>query len=481
MPGAGVAFGPFQFDLRSRRLLRSGTAVLLPDRQLDLLSALVANPGAVLTKDHLTETAWRDVAVGDNSLAQAISQLRATLDPDDRDRYIATVTGRGYRFVAPVLPLADGATDAELDALLAPHRALIEGRAALETLERTHIANARSTFERLVSRHADDPTFHIGLANACALQYESTRADAAPDLDALQLSVTHARQACRLYPAHGEAWATLGFVLERTGAADDALAALRRATTLEPDNWQHHLRLAAGSWGEQRLRAARRTIALMGECALADFLAATVYVARGRLTEAERDIDAGLAAMPWEPTAGSRFAPVALYWLKGLLCLARADEETAMAAFEKELALEPHGQLYARECCANTWYAIGAYHLRRRDESAARAAFEQTVARVPLHLMAHAALASMGARRDGHEPAAEKTVTVDLAMAQAIGLVGGGDPVAAANLVAAALESAPPGNAGWLVPIEPLLGVHHGDHARLAWKPVLNVLRSRAS
>jgi hypothetical protein len=74
------------------------------------------------------------------------------------------------------------------------------------------IAQARVTFDRLLAKHPHDATFHVGLANACALEFDARRADARPDVDSLQFAVTHAREACRLSPSYGEAWATLGFV-----------------------------------------------------------------------------------------------------------------------------------------------------------------------------------------------------------------------------------------------------------------------------
>ena len=91
---------------------------------------------------------------------------------------------------------------------------------------------------------------HIGLANACVMQFEMTRADPVPDTAALGLAVRHAREACRLDPQSGEAWATLGFVLDRTRGRVDALAAAKRAVALEPDNWRHHFRLACAGWGK---------------------------------------------------------------------------------------------------------------------------------------------------------------------------------------------------------------------------------------
>ena len=78
-PGNQLAFGPFVLDTAARRLTRDGTEVLLGPRQFDLLCVLTARPGEVLSKDHLTDSAWHGVAVTTNSLDQAISALRRTL------------------------------------------------------------------------------------------------------------------------------------------------------------------------------------------------------------------------------------------------------------------------------------------------------------------------------------------------------------------------------------------------------------------
>jgi hypothetical protein len=170
------------------------------------------------------------------------------------------------------------------------------------------------------------------------------------------------------------------------------------------------------------------------------------------------------------------FSTVAICWLKGLLWLARGAKAEALAAFERELQLESRGHLYARECCANTWYAIGAVHLRRGDSGPARAAFEQTLTRVPRHPLARAAMVLLGKSLDADlESGAPESMEGVLARAVVLGRSG--DVDAAAALVGRALSSAPPGNAGWLIPVEPLLGV---QHARDAWKDVLVQLRGRA-
>ena len=112
---------------------------------------------------------------------------------------------------------------------------------------------ARRDFEQVLDAFPDHATAHVGLANAHAMRFETTRADPQPDRSALEKAGHHAREACRLDSGSAEAWATRGFVLGCTGERVDALAALRRAVTLEPDNWRHHFRLGYASWGDERL------------------------------------------------------------------------------------------------------------------------------------------------------------------------------------------------------------------------------------
>jgi tetratricopeptide (TPR) repeat protein len=322
------------------------------------------------------------------------------------------------------------------------------------------------------------------------MQFEMTRTDRAPDAHALATALHHAQEACRLDPEYGEAWATLGFVLERTGRHADALAASRRAVALEPDNWRHHLRLSYASWGEERLREARRTLALLPGFPLAHWLAATVYVARQALPEAERELAAGIAAQVGEDSGQPRFSGVALHWLLGLIHLKQGDEGRALEEFELELSHESGGHLYARECCANTWYAIGALKLGQGRRAEAATAFQEAIERLPLHQMARVGLAvlSSAAGANKSSPAGPMTESphsasfgVEIAFARAAHLVLTAGPSAraeAAGLIDEALANAGEGSAGWLLPIEPLLGVR-ADPA--PWASALARVRNRAA
>ena len=240
--GGRFVFASFELDPSRRRLLASGEPVVIPERHLDVLGLLVARAGQIVSKDDLIRAGWQDVAVGDNSLEQAISSLRRRLGTNvDGTALIATVPRRGYRLTAVVSRTAARESEAGLEALLVPHRAFIEGRAALESLAADQVSGARGVFTTVVRDAPEYAAAHVGLANACVMQYEMTRADAQPDAAALAQAERHAREACRLDPQSAEAWATLGFVLDRTGHNLDARAASNRAVSLEPDNWRHSL------------------------------------------------------------------------------------------------------------------------------------------------------------------------------------------------------------------------------------------------
>ena len=442
------------------------------ERYLTVLIQLAAHAPAIVSKDFLITAAWQDVAVGDNSIEQAISTLRRLLGTECT---IETVPRQGYRLNAKVRRLTSRAGDDDLETLLAPHRALLDGRAALETLERDAILRARTVFTGVVTATPDAAPAHVGLANACVLQFEMTRSLESPDIQALQLAVHHAYEACRLDTAGGEAWATLGFVLERTGKHADALAAARRAIALEPDNWRHHLRLGSIAWGEERLRAARRTLALLPGLALAHWLAASVMVARQMLAEAEHELTIGIDGQP--PEAGSRFSGIALHWLLGLIWLADGREGDALRAFERELDNESTGHLYARECCANTWYAIGAVRLRQGCSNDAITAFERALERIPNHGLARTGLALC--RDDA--PTSHRLAgapAMDDALCQAAVHAVRGAHIEAAAVMDAALTAATLPNAAWLLPVEPLINV---AGAPTEWAAVLQRIRARTA
>jgi DNA-binding winged helix-turn-helix (wHTH) protein len=480
-------FGPFHLDSEARRLTRASEVVPLSDRHVEVLLQLVTQAGNIVTKDTLIDAAWGDVAVTDNSLEQAISGLRRALGESGQPPYIETVPRRGYRFGVPVSREVRRETDEGLAALLAPHRAWLEGRSLLETLERDHVGAAQAAFVRALEALPDLAAPHIGLANAYAFRFEATRSLASRDVEALGKAMHHAREACRLEPGLAESWATLGFVLSRAGHSDDAAAASRRAVALESDNWRHQLRLAFVSWGEERLRASSRALRLLPGLGLAHFLAATVHVARQSFDAAEREVDAGVAAQEAQPDAAARFTAVGLHWLGGLLRLQRGDDSAALVSFDRELTSGSRAHLYGSECCANVHYARGALAWRTGDHERASRCFEEALATPSGHLLARAALSALRAPGDHMtdpifdtqvKHLREQGLLIDAAMASGISRTVAGDAAAAATAIEAACMQAPPGAQGWQLPIDPFFAVHHHPHV---WAGALAALRSRAA
>ena len=100
-------FGDFRLDASERLLSRRGVTVPLTPKAIDLLLALVEQPGRLLDKETLLNTVWPGTFVEENNLADNIFKLRRVLgDGENGSRFIETVPKRGYRFVADVHAVA---------------------------------------------------------------------------------------------------------------------------------------------------------------------------------------------------------------------------------------------------------------------------------------------------------------------------------------------------------------------------------------
>jgi DNA-binding winged helix-turn-helix (wHTH) protein/TolB-like protein len=105
--------GPFRVgdwlvDPSIDEISRIDLVLKLEPRMVRLLTRLAANPGELVSTQQLLDSVWADVVVGPASVYQAISQLRKQLgDTGTTPTYIATVPRKGYRLVAPVLPVKD--------------------------------------------------------------------------------------------------------------------------------------------------------------------------------------------------------------------------------------------------------------------------------------------------------------------------------------------------------------------------------------
>jgi TolB-like protein/tetratricopeptide (TPR) repeat protein len=113
-PALAYEFGAFRLDRGRRLLLRQdGTSVPLLPKAFDVLTYLVEREGLVLDKDELMRAVWPDTFVEENNLSQIISTVRRALgEARGEHRYIATIPGRGYQFVADVRAAGAGTSHA---------------------------------------------------------------------------------------------------------------------------------------------------------------------------------------------------------------------------------------------------------------------------------------------------------------------------------------------------------------------------------
>lgn len=106
-PHRQYSFGEFTLDLERGILTRGGEEVALRPKSFEALTYLVERRGQLVTKSSLIEAVWPDTAVGDNSLAQCLFDIRRALG-DDSQQLIRTKVRRGYIFTPPVtMPFAE--------------------------------------------------------------------------------------------------------------------------------------------------------------------------------------------------------------------------------------------------------------------------------------------------------------------------------------------------------------------------------------
>jgi predicted ATPase/DNA-binding winged helix-turn-helix (wHTH) protein len=103
MTGDLRSFSPFHLDAKNEQLWRDNGEVRLRRKTFAVLRYLVEHPGELVTKAALLDAVWPDVSVSDSMPAISVRELRKALGDDaENPRFIETVQGRGYRFIAPV-------------------------------------------------------------------------------------------------------------------------------------------------------------------------------------------------------------------------------------------------------------------------------------------------------------------------------------------------------------------------------------------
>jgi len=103
--GSKKRFGVFEFDPLARELTKHGVRLKVQEQPIQILLALLDQPGRIVTREELQRRLWPDGTFVDfeQSLNKAVNKLREALgDSASHPLYIETVARHGYRFLAPV-------------------------------------------------------------------------------------------------------------------------------------------------------------------------------------------------------------------------------------------------------------------------------------------------------------------------------------------------------------------------------------------
>lgn len=100
-----IRFGPFEVDLATRELRKSGLRLKLGGQPFEILATLLEKPGQLVTREQLRQRLWASDTFVDfgHGLSAAVNKLREVLnDSAEEPRYVETLPRRGYRFIGSV-------------------------------------------------------------------------------------------------------------------------------------------------------------------------------------------------------------------------------------------------------------------------------------------------------------------------------------------------------------------------------------------
>ena len=270
--------GDALIDPTTRQIGRGHDRRRLPPKAMQVLLALVAAEGRVLTRAELLDVAWPGVVVGEEVLTHAIAEVRRCLGDDSRaPRLIETVHKSGYRLMSPPraadrlrdamagfalraegpLPGDEGrprALEADADFDLEAHALYLTASGLFERGGRQNLHAAAGLFSDLVETRPRYAPGRAGLARTLTfidLYF-------GPAGDCLAKALAHCETALRIDSGSAEAYAAQGLALAGTGDLRRARRSFETAIRLRPDAADTHLLLghAGFAWGDFALSAA---------------------------------------------------------------------------------------------------------------------------------------------------------------------------------------------------------------------------------
>jgi DNA-binding winged helix-turn-helix (wHTH) protein/Tfp pilus assembly protein PilF len=218
-------FDPFRLDAEARHLWRGNKPVRLPSKTFDVLLYLVEQHGRIVERDELLRAIWRDQFVEDGNLTVRITELRKTLgDTFGEAKFIATVSGRGYCFVARVREMDEdetepfNKTETSAPKSTLKNRSTVNDEAYRAFLKGLHLNGKRTTeaiekgleyFRRAVELDSDFALGYVWIAQSYRLLNDFS---ILPHDEALPLIKENLERAVALEPDLAEARTLSGYI-----------------------------------------------------------------------------------------------------------------------------------------------------------------------------------------------------------------------------------------------------------------------------
>ncbi len=218
-----VTFGQFVADTQAECLWKDGVEVRLREQPLQVLFALLRNPGGVVSRETLRQNLWGDSTYVDfdNGLNTAISRLRETLEDNSTNPvWIETVPKRGYRFIGSLPRPAAVAAYLKGHHVISPHSP-------------DSIQKSLAFFKEAMALDPLYPLAYHGAALTCILR---CLLDDLRPREALPAADEYLQQGLRCPQREAMVFNTLAMLRTFERRWDEAEEASQEAATLEPGN-----------------------------------------------------------------------------------------------------------------------------------------------------------------------------------------------------------------------------------------------------
>ena len=277
--------GSWQADSTTREITSGSCTRRLSPRAMGVLVVLAEAGGAVVSRDDLMDAVWPDVHVGDDSLTQAVTELRRTLgQKKDTTPYIVTVPKSGYRLVAPVVPLgaqpdAPAATDQHPDLPLRAHLLVSEARQLRWLYGYMAYDRMKELMDEALAIAPGSALVQAEYATlvGCTILHRGDNKHRS------EAALRAARRAVALRPDLTNAQCALGFVSGSIGRKDECTEAFERALAIDPRNAETHALAAQAFFGlgamQHALVLAERGASLDTDDILSPYVAARAAIA----------------------------------------------------------------------------------------------------------------------------------------------------------------------------------------------------------